>query len=38
MVMSFGDVFLTLTLLFSCLVVLSVFIKRPNAGVKVEAH
>ena len=38
MVMSFSDVFLTLTLLFSCLVLLSVFIKKPNSGVKVEAH
>ncbi|GGD06228.1 DHA2 family efflux MFS transporter permease subunit [Aureimonas glaciei] len=38
MVMSFSDVFLFLTVLFGALVLLSVFIQKPAAGVKVEAH
>ena len=37
-VMSFADVFLFLTMLFSCLILLSIFIKRPSSGVKAEAH
>ncbi|KQT52386.1 MFS transporter [Aureimonas sp. Leaf454] len=37
-ILSFSDVFIFLTVLFGALVVLSVFIQKPDAAVKVDAH
>nr|WP_235919071.1 DHA2 family efflux MFS transporter permease subunit [Aureimonas psammosilenae] len=37
-VMSFGDVFLVLTVLFLALVGMSALIAKPNSGVKADAH
>jgi len=37
-VMAFSDVFLALTVLFVALCALSIFIRKPETGVKVDAH
>ncbi|WP_062206648.1 DHA2 family efflux MFS transporter permease subunit [Aureimonas sp. AU12] len=37
-VMAFSDVFLALTVLFVGLCALSIFIRKPESGVKVDAH